>query len=91
MTVIGDIYSAGDVSLGNGAEVCGSIISSGGGVSLGNVSKVTKSNSTYGCSGKSGNVWTGGTGGITGSSNVTVEGNATASEPVVRHVQQRLE
>ena len=37
MTVIGDIYSAGDVTLGNGAEVCGSIISSGGGVSLGTV------------------------------------------------------
>jgi hypothetical protein len=84
MTVIGDIYSAGDVTIGLGAEVCGSIISSGGGVSLSNGSNVVKSNATYGCSGKSGNVWTGGTGGITGGTNpnlVNVQGSATASNP----------
>ena len=82
MTVIGDVYSAGDVTLGLNAKVCGSIISSGGGVSLANGSNVVTSDSTYGCSGKSGNIWTGGTGGITGGTNgVTVEGNATASNP----------
>ena len=81
MTVIGDIYSAGDVTLGNGASVCGSVVSSGGGVSFGNVSSVTKTNTAYGCTGKSGLVWTGGTGGVTGSSNVTVEGTVTASNP----------
>ena len=81
MTVIGDIYSAGDVTLGNGASVCGSVTSSGGGVSFGPVSSVTKTNTTYGCTGKSGLVWTGGTGGVTGASNVSVEGTVTASNP----------
>jgi hypothetical protein len=32
MTVMGDIYSAGDVTVGQGATVCGSVLSSGGGV-----------------------------------------------------------
>jgi hypothetical protein len=81
MTVIGDIYSSGDVTLGNGASVCGSVTSSGGGVAFGSVSTVTKTNAPYGCSGKTGNVWTGGTGGITGASNVDIEGSATASNP----------
>ncbi len=81
MTVIGDVYSAGDITLGNGATVCGSIISSGGGVNLVQSSNIVKTDATYGCSGKSGNVWTGGTGGITCQSQVTIEGNATASNP----------
>jgi hypothetical protein len=81
MTVIGDIYSAGDVALGNGASVCGSVVSSGGGVSFGPVSSVTKTNTAYGCTGKSGLVWTGGTGGVTGASNVNIEGTVTASNP----------
>ena len=34
MTVMGDIYSAGDVTSGNGATVCGSVLSSGGGVTM---------------------------------------------------------
>jgi len=81
MTVIGDVYSSGDVALGNGASVCGSITTSGGGVTFSPVSTVTKTNATYGCTGKTGNVWTGGTGGITGAATVTIEGNATASNP----------
>jgi Tfp pilus assembly protein PilX len=81
MTVMGDVYSAGDVTVGQGAVVCGSITSSGGGVTLVNSSQVVKSYSALGCSGKSGNVWTGGTSGITGSSQVTVQGNLQASNP----------
>jgi hypothetical protein len=81
MTVVGDIYSAGDVTIGQGATVCGSIISSGGAVSLVNSSKIVKAYAPLGCTGKSGNIWTGGTGGITGSSSVTIEGNLKASSP----------
>jgi hypothetical protein len=81
MAVMGDIYSAGDITIGQNAEVCGSIISSGGGVTLVQSSQIVKEDATYGCSGKSANVWTGGTGGITGGSTVHVEGNLTASNP----------
>ena len=81
MTVVGDIYSAGDITIGNGAEVCGSVISSGGSVNLVQSSEIVTDDADYGCSGKSGNVWTGGAGGITGTSQVTIEGNATASNP----------
>jgi hypothetical protein len=81
MTVSGDIYSAGDITIGQNAEVCGSIISSAGGVTFNNSSQVVKADSDLSCSGKSANVWTGGTGGINGASTVTVEGNATASNP----------
>ena len=42
MTVVGDVYSAGDVTVGQGATVCGSIISSGGGVTLVNSSNIVK-------------------------------------------------
>jgi hypothetical protein len=81
MTVVGDIYSAGDVTLGNGAEICGSVISSGGAVTLVQSSEVVKEDATYSCSGKSANVWTGGTGGIVGAGQVAIEGNLTASNP----------
>jgi len=81
MTVMGDIYSAGDVTIGQGATVCGSIISSGGAVTLVNSSSIVQSYAPLGCTGKSGNVWTGGTGGITGASTVTVQGNLKASNP----------
>jgi hypothetical protein len=81
MTVSGDIYSAGDVVVGTGAEVCGSIISSGGGVTFNNGSKLVKSDATLSCTGKSGNVWTGGTGGITGDATVSIAGNLTAANP----------
>ena len=73
MTVSGDVYSAGDVTVGNSAVVCGSIISSGGGVSLGNSSHIVQSYSPLGCSGKSGSIWTGGAGGLSGSSTVASE------------------
>jgi uncharacterized Zn-binding protein involved in type VI secretion len=81
MTVSGDIYSAGDITIGQNAEVCGSIISSAGGVTFNNSSQVVKADTDLACSGKSANVWTGGTGGINGSSTVTIEGNATAANP----------
>jgi uncharacterized Zn-binding protein involved in type VI secretion len=81
MTVAGDIYSAGDISIGQNAEVCGSIISSAGGVTLDNSSQIVKEDTEYECTGKSANVWTGGTGGVSGSSTVTIEGNVTASNP----------
>jgi hypothetical protein len=80
MTVVGDVYSAGDVTVGQGATVCGSIISSGGGVSLVNSSNIVKTYAPLGCTGKSGNVWTGGASGITGASTVTVAGNLQASK-----------
>jgi uncharacterized Zn-binding protein involved in type VI secretion len=81
MTVAGDIYSAGDITIGQNAEVCGSIISSAGSVTLNNSSTVVTDDSEYACSGKSANIWTGGTGGVSGSSTVTIEGNVTASNP----------
>jgi uncharacterized Zn-binding protein involved in type VI secretion len=81
MTVSGDIYSAGDITIGQNAEVCGSIISSAGGVTFNNSSQVVKEDSDLSCTGKSANVWTGGTGGINGSSTVTIEGSATAANP----------
>jgi hypothetical protein len=81
MTVMGDIYSAGDITVGQGATVCGSVVSSGGGVTLVQQAQILQSYSTLGCSGKSGNVWTGGTGGITLGSTVSVAGSLKASNP----------
>jgi hypothetical protein len=81
MTVIGDVYSDGDITVGNNAAVCGSLTSSGGGITLTQSSDIVKSDAAYGCSGKSGNVWTGGTGGIAGANQVTVEGNLIAGNP----------
>jgi hypothetical protein len=81
MTVMGDIYSAGDVTVGQGATVCGSVLSSGGGVTLVQQAQIVKSYSALGCSGKSGNVWTGGTGGITVGNTVNVQGSIKASNP----------
>jgi hypothetical protein len=80
-TVIGDIYSDGDVTVGTGATICGSIQSSGGGVSLQNGSQVVTSETTYGCSGKSGRVWTGGSTGITGTQQVVISGDTIAGAP----------
>ena len=80
-TIIGDIYSDGDVSVGGGATICGSIQSSGGGVTFQNGSQVLAAYPTYDCSGKSGKVWTGGPGGIVGASNVTISGDAIAGAP----------
>jgi hypothetical protein len=81
MTVMGDIYSAGDIAVGTGATVCGSILSSGGGVTMQNGASVVKAYSSLGCSGKSGNIWTGGTNGIAGGTTGTVEGSVKASNP----------
>jgi hypothetical protein len=81
MTVIGDIYSAGDITLGTNAEVCGSLLSSAGGVIMQNGASVVKSYSALGCTGKAGNIWTGGTNGIAGGTTGTVEGNIKASNP----------
>ncbi len=81
MTVMGDIYSGSDVTVGTSATVCGSIISSAGGVTFQNGSSVVTSYSALGCSGKAGNVWTGGTGGIVGANGASIAGTATASNP----------
>jgi hypothetical protein len=81
MTVIGDIYSAGDIDVGTSARVCGSVLSSAGGVTMQNGASIVKSYSALGCTGKSGNVWTGGTNGISGGTTGTVEGNVKASNP----------
>jgi hypothetical protein len=81
MTVMGDIYSAGDITVGQGATVCGSVLSSGGGVTLVQQAEIVQSYSALGCTGKSGNVWTGGTGGITVGNTVTVAGSIKASNP----------
>jgi hypothetical protein len=80
-TVTGDIYSDGNVSVGQNATICGSIISSAGGVSVANNGQILTADSTYGCSGKSGRVWTGGSTGITGASNAVIEGDAIAGAP----------
>ena len=80
-TVTGDIYSDGNVSVGQNATICGSIISSAGGVSVANNGQILTSNASYGCSGKSGRVWTGGSTGISGASNAVIQGDAIAGAP----------
>jgi len=81
MTVVGDVYSAGDISVGQGADVCGSVISSGGAVTLVQQANIVQSYAPLGCTGKSGNVWTGGAGGITVGNTVHVDGSIKASNP----------
>jgi hypothetical protein len=80
-TITGDIYSDGDVTVGQGATICGSVISSAGGVSLANGGQVLKADATHGCAGKSGKVWTGGPTGIVGSQQVVISGDAVAGAP----------
>jgi hypothetical protein len=80
-TITGDVYSDGNVSVGQGATVCGSILSSAGSVSIANGGQIQTSNDTLGCSGKSGRVWTGGSGGIVGTQQVVIEGDAIAGAP----------
>jgi hypothetical protein len=80
-TITGDIYSDGNVSVGQNATICGSITSSSGGVSVANNGQILTSNASYGCSGKTGRVWTGGSTGIAGASNVLIEGDAIAGAP----------
>ena len=81
MTVIGDIYAAGDITIGQDATVCGAVISSGGSVNLVQSSQIVQEESDYSCADKTGNVWSGGSGGINGASQVAIEGSATASNP----------
>jgi hypothetical protein len=81
MTITGDIYSDGDVTVGTNSSVCGSVLSSGGGVTLGSNGQITTENATYGCSGKSGRVWSGGSSGIIGNIGVVIEGDAIAGAP----------
>jgi Tfp pilus assembly protein PilX len=80
-TITGDIYSDGNVSVGQNATICGSITSSSGGVSIANNGQILTSNASYGCSGKTGRIWTGGSTGIAGSSNALIEGDAIAGAP----------
>ena len=80
-TITGDVYSDGNVSVGQNATICGSITSSSGGVSVANNGQILTSNASYGCSGKTGRVWTGGSTGIAGDSNVLIEGDAIAGAP----------
>ena len=80
-TIAGDVYSDGNVAVGQNATVCGSIISSAGSVSIANGGHLVTSDDTLGCSGKSGKVWTGGSGGIVGTQQVVIEGDAVAGAP----------
>src|SRR6266480_4114602 len=80
-TITGDIYSDGNVTVGQNATICGSVLSSAGGVSLANGGQILKTNATLACSGKSGKVWTGGPTGIVGSSQVVISGDAVAGAP----------
>ena len=82
MRVAGDVYSDGDITVGGGtAEVCGSITSSGGSVTMDSSNGVVKEDATLNCSDKSGNIWTGGAGGISLKGPIDVEGNITAGNP----------
>ena len=90
-TITGDIYSDGDVSVGQNATICGSVLSSAGGVSIANGGQIVKTSSAVACSGKSGKVWTGGPTGIVGSSQVVIQGDVVAGAPVDDDVQLDVE
>jgi hypothetical protein len=75
------IFSQTALDIKNSATICGSITSSSGGVSVANNGQILTSNASYGCSGKTGRVWTGGSTGIAGASNVLIEGDAIAGAP----------
>jgi hypothetical protein len=81
MHIAGDVYSNGDITVGTNAVVCGSVLSGGGGVTLQNGSQVVKSYADLSCTGKSGKVWSGGSGGIIGALGVTIAGDAWAGAP----------
>jgi hypothetical protein len=80
-TITGDIYSDGNVTVGQNATICGSIQSSAGGVTIANGGQILTADATYGCSGKSGRVWTGGSTGILGTQQVVIAGDAIAGAP----------
>jgi len=79
--IVGDIWGTTGVRLQNSSIVCGSITNAAGNVTLGNASAVVKSHTTMSgrsCTGKSGDVWTGGN---ISSNNGTIEGNARTGAP----------
>jgi hypothetical protein len=59
-TIVGDIYSQLGVTLGNNAEVCGSIVVANGDVTMTNGATTQKADVSLNCSGKGGSVWAGG-------------------------------
>jgi hypothetical protein len=79
--IVGDVYSTNAVTVDNNNIVCGSITSANGSVTLGNNAQVLKTYAPYNCTGQTGNVWTGGSGGIVGNLGVVIAGYAKASNP----------
>jgi hypothetical protein len=77
--IVGDIYSALGVEVGQNQVICGSVVAAGGPITLGNNSQVVKSHTTSGCTGKSGLVWANGP--IEVRNGVVIQGDAKASAP----------
>jgi hypothetical protein len=75
--IVGDIYAQLGVKLGNGAEVCGSIVVPQGDATLDNASTVRTEDAAVQCSDKYGSVWAGGS--ILNAGHIY--GDATASAP----------
>ena len=75
--VIGDIYSQLGVTLGNNAQVCGSIVVANGDVTMTNGATTEKEIPAVNCTGKDGSVWAGGS--ILNSGHIF--GDAKASAP----------
>ena len=75
--VIGDIYSQLGVTLGNNAQVCGSIVVANGDVTMTNGATTEKEVPAVNCTGKDGSVWAGGS--ILNSGHIY--GDAMASAP----------
>lgn len=77
--IVGDVYSALSVTVDQNQTICGSVVAAGGDITIGNNSQIVKSESTTGCSGKSGLAWANGS--ILGSNGVVIQGDAKASAP----------
>ena len=75
--VIGDIYSQLGVTLGNNAQVCGSIVVANGDVTMTNGATTEKEIPAVNCTGKDGSVWAGGS--VLNSGHIF--GDAKASAP----------
>jgi len=58
--IVGDIYSQLGVTIGNNAEICGSIVVANGDVTMTNGATAQKTDVSLNCSGKGGSVWAGG-------------------------------
>jgi hypothetical protein len=76
-TIVGDIYSQLGVTLGNNAEVCGSIVVANGDVTMTNGATTVKEDVALDCADKDGSVWAGGS--ILNSGHIY--GDAKASAP----------